>query len=81
MLGDKAVAAISSLNEITKLFLEFAMEMRGKSANVQSERFGQPVGDGDVMELGIETYRHMNQSLSDRATKLLGVLKKRQKDS
>jgi hypothetical protein len=67
MLGDKAVTAISSLYDIAEIFDEFALKMRGKPVETNSETFGD--------ERAIDSYRHINQELCDRASKLLAILK------
>ena len=67
MLGDIAVTAISSLYEMAKTFDEFALEMHGKPAETNSETFGD--------KRAIDSYRHLNKALRDRAGKLLAILK------
>lgn len=67
MLGDEAVTAISDAHEIVRIFGEFTREMRGKSADTNSETFGA--------ERAIDAYRELNQELRDRASKLHTTLK------
>ena len=68
MLGGEAVIAISSANEMTRIFSKFAQEMHGKSAETNSETFGA--------ERAIDAYRQISKALHERSQKLLEILRR-----